>query len=76
MKFEPCLILFAVSVARAAVLGATIGDALAIAALAGLYGYRLYLDSKTELPINEEVKDQIAELKGSVSALKLQRTLR
>lgn len=51
----------------------TVGEALAIAALSALYAYTLYLDSKKVEPINDVVKQEVAELRASVGALKVGR---
>lgn len=76
MKLKPCMCLLLVVVARAVVFSASVGDALAIAALSALYGFDLYLESKKEVPINDSIKEEISALKSAISALKLQKSLR
>lgn len=56
--------------ARLVYFGASIGDALALAALAGLYGYQYYLETKKEKPVDEEYKKKIAYLSQEVESLK------
>jgi hypothetical protein len=51
----------------------TVGEALAIGALAALYAYTLYLDSKKEKPINDQVKQEVEDLRSAVNALKVGR---
>lgn len=48
-----------------------IADSIVMLALSGLYGYNLFLKSKQERPINEEVKREIAEIKSVVTALSI-----
>jgi|CXWL01.1.fsa_nt_gi hypothetical protein len=50
--------------------GAAIGDALALMAISGLYGYQLYL-KHSEQAISETVAIQVSELKKDISSLKL-----
>lgn len=70
---NPCLVLLSLVCARAVIFGASIGDAIAIAALAGLYGCNHYLKSKEEPPVNEELKRELADLKSTVNAIKVGR---
>lgn len=76
MSKEPCLILVATLVARAAVLGASVGDAIAVTALAALYGWHLYLASTKEQPVNESIKEEISALKTAVSSIRVALTQR
>jgi hypothetical protein len=69
-----CLIALLGCVVRAVGFGCGIGDALAIAALCGLYGFTLYIKSKESKPLEEKVWQEISDLKSSVSALKLGRS--
>jgi hypothetical protein len=61
--------------ARIVVFGAGIGDALAVAALAGLYGFSLYLESQKVEPINEEVKRDLQILRDQVNTLKVAKAM-
>lgn len=70
----PQLILLSAIVVRVAVFGASIGDALAIAALCGLHGFAMFLKSKQQPDINSELKKEIADMRSSVNALKIGRT--
>lgn len=74
-NINPSLSLLVALCARSVVFGASVGDALAIAAAAGLYGYWLYLESKKELPVNEQVREEIQELRGAINALKISKSL-
>jgi hypothetical protein len=60
--------------ARLVVKGASIGDAVALAALCGLYAYTLYLASKIETPINDSVKNDLEQLRNAVQSLKIAKT--
>lgn len=61
--------------ARIVILGASLGDALAAAALAGLYGYTLYLEGKKQEPINDEVKKELSLLRDQVNTLKVAKSM-
>lgn len=54
---------------RLMAVGASIGDSIALAALAGLIGWKMYLDDKKEAPINEQIKADIEELKLQINAV-------
>jgi hypothetical protein len=60
---------------RLVIKGAGIGDACALAALCGLYGFILYLDSKREVPINDQVKSELEQLRSAVQNLKLAKSV-
>jgi len=60
-------ILVSCYVLRLLITGATIGDALVIASLSGLYGFYRYLDSKKEPVANQELKDRISGLETKTS---------
>jgi hypothetical protein len=49
--------------------GAGIGEAIALFALAGLLGGKMYMDSRKETPINDQVKADLAEMKHQISAM-------
>lgn len=59
--------LIAVLTLRSTITGASIGDAISIISLAGLYGYKLYLDSKIKLDPSAELAKEIEKLKGEIS---------
>lgn len=61
--------------ARALVLGANFGDALAIAALCALCSFKYYTDSKKEEPINDSVKSELEQLRSVVNALKVAKAM-
>lgn len=70
---NPALILLCSLVAHSHFKTISIGEALAIAALSALYAYSLYLESKQEKPINEELKKELQEIRSTVLALKVGR---
>lgn len=61
---------------RAAWFGASIGDALSIISACSLLALTLYLESKQQLPINDEIRREVSEIKSSVNALKIMKSLR
>ena len=74
MEFKnPALILLGSLVLHSHFKVITLGEAVAIAALSALYAYTLYLDSKREKPINDAVKQEVADLRSAVNALKVGR---
>lgn len=69
--------------ARLLILGAGIGDAIALSALVGLYGFKHFLKYKTQPDINAEVKSHIEnmnrdleDIKKTVAVFKLGTNLR
>ena len=70
---NPALLLLTSLILHAHFRVTSIGEALAIAALAALYAYNLYLDSKQETPVNEALKAELADLRVTVNALKVGR---
>lgn len=70
---NPILVFLGSLVAHAHFRVTSIGEALAIAALCALYGYQLYLDSKREEPVNDQVKKELAEMRSILAALKIGR---
>lgn len=46
-----------------------LGDSIVIIALAALYGFNLFLEHNRQEPVNEQVKEDLAQLKTQVSAL-------
>ncbi len=71
---NPSFIAMAIFGARLVVLGASIGDAIALSALAALYGYTLYLNSVKEIPINDTLKEELHHMRDAVNALKVARS--
>lgn len=60
-------ILLALFVCRLLVTGASIGDALALAALSAVYGLYLHLEYKREPEVNTEIKEKISQLEEKVN---------
>lgn len=77
LSYLPIFLLLAF-VIRLLFLGASVGDAIALLSLSGLYGYYLYLENNKEEPINEQTKKQLEqmnldlrEMKSTIQAIKL-----
>lgn len=70
---NPALILLSSLILHSHFKVITVGEALAIAALSALYAYSLYLESKQEKPINDTLKQELHELRTTVTALKVGR---
>jgi hypothetical protein len=73
MKNLPLFALLS-AVVRMLALGASIGDSLAIAALAALVGYQFFLEQSKPDPVSDQIQKDVAILKDSVTALKLTRS--
>lgn len=54
-------------VIRLLITGATIGDALVILGLSGLYGFFCHLQSKKEPIVNQDIKDRLVVLETKAS---------
>jgi hypothetical protein len=68
---NPILVLLTSMIVHDHFRASSLGQAVAIAALCATYAYNLYLDSKKEAPINEEVKKELQELRGAITSLKI-----
>lgn len=73
-KYAPIGAFIAMSL-RCIVFSASIGDSFVLFALSALLAYQFFLESKKELPINDNIKLQIGELKDAVNALKMGKSL-
>ncbi len=51
---------------RLLITGATIGDSLTIIGLSSLYAFFLFLESKKQVPVNDDVWNRIIELEDRV----------
>ena len=60
---------------RVVIVGAGVGDALAVAALGGLYAFTLFLESKKEAPVNESIKKELSDVKAALAALRVGKTI-
>lgn len=69
------LILLIAQTARCVGFGASIGDAIALIALCGLYGYLQLLKSKESEPLNDKVAKDLDEVKSAIAAIKVGRTI-
>jgi len=69
------LILFILFSLRLIIKGSDLGEALALGVLASLYGYTLYLAHNKEKPINESIHTEIDNLKNTVNALKIAKSV-
>lgn len=68
---DPMLILISSLILHDHFRPSTIGQAIVIAALSAVYGYNTYLNSKKEVPINDEIKKQVEEMRQMMNSLKL-----
>ncbi len=62
------LYIFALIGLRIVVAGAGIGDAIALTALVGLYGYKEYLSTKKEKSLDETVRLELDSMKSALAA--------
>lgn len=76
MKEHIPSVAFCLFLLRLTYFGATIGDALALAALATLYGFKLYNDSKKDGSATAQLVKEVEQIKGTVNSLKLNTTIR
>lgn len=74
-KINPALAATLIFATRLVILGASIGDAVALIGLCALYAYTLYLDSNKEEPINDQIKSEVEQLRNAVNALKVAKSL-
>lgn len=65
--FSLCLI--ALFLIRLIIFGAGIGDALALLSLCGLNAYSQWHKSKEFIPLEEEVKKEISEMKNAIAVM-------
>lgn len=61
---------------RIAVFGASIGDALTILAVCGLQGFIKYIETKTQIDINEQLRKELDDMKSSIGGLVLKNSIR
>lgn len=80
LNLAPCLL--GAYLLRLLITGASVGDSLTIIGLSSLYAYFLYLESKKQLPVNQEVWDRLIEVEervkqhhDSISAFNIKNTL-
>lgn len=67
--------LLAIVVGRIMIMGASIGDSLALAALCGCVGYLSFLETKKVINLNEDVLRELDSLKTIVQTLRIGRSL-
>ena len=67
MKPQLPTILITILTLRAVVFGAGFGDALCVIALAGLFGYKSYLDTKKVADPTAELAEEVNKIKGELS---------
>lgn len=56
--------------------GANVGDAIALFGFAALYGFNLYIESKREQPVNDQVKAELETLRNQVSSIQSSNALK
>lgn len=61
---------------RITVMGASIGDALAIIGVCGLIGFKQWLDAQVKDDVNAELKKEITDIKSHMSALLIKASVR
>jgi L-rhamnose mutarotase len=75
LKISIPMAIFCMIGIRCAIFGATWGDAIALLAVSGLYGYSLFLNKDRNLMYQQISKD-ISELKNAVTGLKVNSTVK
>lgn len=73
-KINYSLIALLVLSTRLVLHGAGVGDSIALAALAALYGFTLYLEKTKIVPVNEQVREELEQIRSTVNALKVARS--
>lgn len=68
-KYLPTIVLIAL-LCRILVTGAGVGEALALLALSGLYGFHLYLNHKKAPKANQELWDRVISLEEQIKITK------
>jgi hypothetical protein len=61
---------------RVTIMGASIGDALVIAAICGLQGLNRYLETIKTNDINEKLAQELSEIKSHMSGLMIKNSVR
>lgn len=74
LKYIP-LVAFSGYTIRLIIFGASIGDALALLSFASLCAFFYFLEDKKEAPINDSLKNEIEQIKSTVNALKISKSL-
>lgn len=69
------VVLLCLLVGKVLITGASIGDAVAISALSALYGFIYYTEANKAVVVNEDIKQDIEQLKSNVNALKIAKTM-
>lgn len=75
-NLDYCVVAFMALLIRVITLGASYAEAIMMFALAGVYGYRLYLKSKEIKPLDISVRQELESMKGTLDALKMEKTRR
>ena len=70
------LVVLLMVVSRVAVFGASIGEALAVVAVCGLYGFNKWLDSKKPQTVNEQLQKDLMDIKSTVSNLLIKQSVK
>jgi hypothetical protein len=71
---HPSLLILMALCARVVALGATLPESIAIVACASVYGLSLYLESRKQAPVSDELQKDVADLKSAIGALKIAKT--
>ena len=70
------MVAFAAVSARIVIAGASIGDAIALAALAALYGFFIHQENNKHAPESAQVKKDLEDLKSAINAIKVGNSLK
>ena len=58
---------------RLVIFGASVGDSIALASLCALYAYSLYIEAHKPIPLNNQIRLEIDQIRTTVEALKIAR---
>lgn len=61
-------------VGRILVFGASIGDSIALSALAALYGFSCWVEANKVEPVNENFEKRLTLVENNISGLKIAKT--
>jgi hypothetical protein len=68
------LLFLGILLLRDSIKGANVGDAIALAAVAGLYGYKLFLESKQKVE-DASLRSEVAQIRQAVDSLKIAKAM-
>lgn len=68
------LLFLGILLLRDTIKGASIGDAIALASVAGLYGYQLFLESKRKVE-DASLRSEVAQIRQAIDSLKIAKAM-